>query len=150
MEMVLYILVSLFILLGGCTQITSVEDHLATSNAELSSIIMKVGAFSIADLEAANADAKAHGDVVASMCYEAVIPLVQKAVATPLTAPIGLVSGFQEIRDGVNLAQSSKGFGIVKQLEVPCGPLAVDVGMNLAQLVKKFSGAAVPGLGLLP
>ncbi len=139
-----YILVSLFILLGGCTQITT---DVSTVESHLSSVLTKAGAFSIADLKAADADAKAHSDTVASMCYEAVIPLIEKVQATPLTAPVGLVSAFQDLRDAKGLSNSSQ--TLLKQLEIPCGPLAADVNMDLVRLISKFAGAAVPGLGAL-
>jgi hypothetical protein len=100
-----------------------------------------LAAITLADLDAADADAKAHGDGVAAMCYEALIPLIGAAQAP--AAPVGLVSGFQELRDGVNGGLAAR--GLLKQLEVPCGPLAADVNLTLVALVAKFAGAAVPG-----
>jgi hypothetical protein len=93
----------------------------------------------LADLEAADTDAVAHGDTVAAMCYAALIPLVSTARAP--AAPVGLVSAFQDLRDGVGSTVAAT--GLLKQLEVPCGPLAADVNLTLIQLVGKFAPAVL-------
>ena len=119
--------------LAGCTNTNTVTSTINTT-------LQSVGGLTITDLQAADVDAKAHNDTIASTCYEAVIPLVQKAQSTSLKAPVGLVSGFQNLRDGISATQGAQ--GLIKQLEVPCGPLAVDVNLTLAQLIAQFAPAA--------
>jgi hypothetical protein len=97
----------------------------------------------VADLQAADADAKAHGDTVASTCYEALIPVVQsQASLLPASSPQGVVSAFQAARDIANGVQSVP--GVLKGLNVPCAPLVLDAEQTLIQLRLQIAPAALP------
>jgi hypothetical protein len=103
----------------------------------------------IADLQAADTDAKAHSDAVASMCYEALIPIVQsQAPILPDSPPKGVVTAFQAARDVVNGVQAAP--GVLKGLNVPCAPLVLDAEHTLIQLGLKIAPAALPILPPIP
>src|SRR5580693_6403063 len=90
----------LALVLAGCgTNPAGTASNPATgvTPATLQAAVQKLTA---ADLQAADADAKAHNDTVAGTCYEALIPLVQnQASLLPGAAPQGAVSAFQAARD---------------------------------------------------
>jgi hypothetical protein len=103
----------------------------------------------VADLQAADADAKAHNDTVAGTCYEALIPLVQSQESLlPGALPKGAVSAFQAARDIANGVQS--GPSVLKGLNVPCAPLVLDAENTLIQLGLRIGGTAGIAAGLPP
>lgn len=102
----------------------------------------------VSDLQTADADAKAHSDTFASQCYEAVIPVVESQQANlngiHVAAPVGVVSAFQEGRDGVKLALTIDANVKVNGLLPPavvqgCGPLALDVQNDLGKANGSFA-----------
>lgn len=113
-------------------------------------VIGQLKSFTVADLQAADADAKAHGDAVASMCYEALVPIVGNADLLPTAPPQGGFSAFQAGRDVVKGAQGLP--QQVQQLNVPCAPLVLDVQQTLVRLGLIGGGAAAlaPFLGAIP
>lgn len=121
----------------GCALVACTSQSQVVPGQTVVNLPANLASLTVADLQAADVDAKAHGDAVASMCYEAVIPMIQ--VANSPVAPVGAVSAFQDLRDGV--ATSSGAQALLKQLEVPCGPLAVDVNLSLVDLIAKFAVA---------
>ncbi|MGH7092725.1 MAG: hypothetical protein ACREFB_04235 [Stellaceae bacterium] len=105
--------------------------------------------FTVADLQAADADAKAHHDALAATCYEALMPVVQaQPNLIPGTAPKGLFTAFQQGRDGVNAIQAVP--SALKGLNVACGPLVLDAQQTVLALGLKIAPAALPALPPLP
>ncbi len=96
----------------------------------------------IDDLVAANEDAKAHQDMMASTCYEALIPVVQQrqAVRGASGGKIGAFVLFQHARD-VRRAVSA---GIPDNISSACAPLVLDAERTLLML------GGMVGLKLLP
>ena len=107
--------------------------------------------FTIADLQSASADAKAHNDKLASMCYDYLAAqLSAQGPATPQS--LGAVTVFQKARD----LQSAVNSGISQDFQINCAPLLSDVRLNLIRLgaigagAAATGGAAAPFLGALP
>ena len=95
-------------------------------------------AFTVADLQAAQADALAQTppDTVAANCYAALIPVVQGALAQAGAVGTGIKGGFsafQKARDGVKLAQG----GIPSSLNVACAPLVLDAANTVIGIAAK-------------
>jgi len=106
-------------------------------------VVQKIQTWTVQDLQAALADATAHGDTVAMTCYPALITLVQNATTTgalPSAMPQGGFSAFQATRDLANAAQGVP--GTLKGLNVPCGPMALDAEETLMQLALQIGGPA--------
>lgn len=97
--------------------------------------IQKLEAASVADLEAAQADASAHGDTIAQTCYAGIETYVKANPITVPAAPVGVASAFQTGRDAVKLGLTAASNGIPQPLELACGPLALDVQSDLGRVV---------------
>lgn len=88
------------------------------------------------DFLAADADAKAHDDTLASQCWEGADTYLSAEAANgtdlePPGTPVGAASAFQAARDtvkfGLSVARNFQATGKVPMpLEVACGPLFVD------------------------
>jgi hypothetical protein len=92
--------------------------------------------FEICGFERGTAGPGYPDDAVASMCYEALIPIVQsQAPILPDSPPRGVVTAFQAARDVVNGVQSAP--GVLKGLNVPCAPLVLDAEQTLIHLVSR-------------
>jgi hypothetical protein len=105
--------------------------------------VQKIQTWTVQDLQAALADATAHGDTVAMTCYPALITLVQNATTTgalPNATPKGGFSTFQAARDLANAAEGVP--GTLKGLNVPCGPMALDAEQTIAQIALQVGGPA--------
>lgn len=104
--------------------------------------------FTVTDLQAADADAKAHKDTVASTCYEALIPVVQGLGSGTETAPVGAVSAFQAARDLSNTAHSIP--ATIEGLNVPCAPLVLSTQQTVLGLGALVGGTAAAAAALAP
>lgn len=111
----------------------------------LSDQLQKIAAFTLADLAAADADAVAHGDVIAHACY----PALEKFVSG-LPSPTGTVAGafaaFQKARDLGNQAQA----GVPSYLTIGCAPMVVDTQTLLAKLAGIGAGSAALSGAVFP
>ena len=114
--------------------------------------------FTVADLQAALADAKAQTppDTVAATCYAALIPFVQSQVQNPLPAGAGAFQALQKARDAkAYLANIQSPTGPLAGLNTACAPLVLDVQSTLVTLgisvgiIANPAGAAAT-LGGLP
>jgi hypothetical protein len=114
--------------------------------------------FTVADLQAALADAKAQTppDTVAATCYAALIPFVQSQVQNPLPAGAGAFQALQKARDAkAYLANIQSPTGPLAGLNSACAPLVLDVQNTLLTLgisvgvIANPAGAAAT-LGGLP
>jgi hypothetical protein len=102
--------------------------------------LSKLTAATQADLAAAKADADAHGDAFASMCYAGVSDYITAHPLPAITTPVGVASAFQVARDGVKFVQAGAAQGVVPpELVQACGPLALDVQNDLGKAVGNFA-----------
>lgn len=95
-----------------------------------------------ADLAAAKADADARGDSVASQCYGGISTYLSAhgGAAPSLPSVKGVASGFQAARDAVKIAEAAQAnAGIPPELELACGPLALDVQSDLGKAATQLA-----------
>jgi len=105
-----------------------------------------IAKFTLTDLQHAEADAKAHADKVAEMCYAYLASqLEQKSAGAPNGTIAGAISAFQKGRDLLRTVSS----GISDDFQVSCAPLLSDARLNLLRLGVLGGGAAATG-GILP
>ena len=99
--------------------------------------LIVVRQFTIADLQAALADAQAQTppDTVAVNCYTALIPFVQSQAQNPLPAGAGVFQALQKARDAkAYLANIQSPTGPLASLNIACAPLVLDVQNTLVTL----------------
>ena len=104
--------------------------------------LAQLRAFTLADLTAASADAKAQTppDITASQCYDF---LAKNLPTLPSFAPgqtVGAVMAFQKLRDLQNGATSQNGF--LKSLNLACAPLVIDTQTVINKLALIGAGSA--------
>jgi hypothetical protein len=100
--------------------------------------------FTLADLQNAATDAKAHGDTVAALCYTYLAGQLTSAT-TGENAPVsGPISAFQRLRD----VQQAVGSGISQNFQLNCAPLLSDTQANVLKL--GALGTGIVGVGMLP
>lgn len=113
--------------------------------------------FSVADLQAALADAQAKNDTTTIPCWTNLLAAAQEQQTTP-SLPVGVFSAIQQARDLKNLAASvTAPNGPLAQLNIACAPLLMDINNTLLVLgistgiVVGTGGLSLPALpGLLP
>ena len=119
--------------------------------------LVVVRQFTIADLQAALADAQAQTppDTVAVNCYTALIPFVQSQAQNPLPAGAGVFQALQKARDAkAYLANIQSPTGPLASLNIACAPLVLDVQNTLVTLgvsvgvIANPAGAAAAVSGL--
>lgn len=119
--------------------------------------LIVVRKFTVADLQAALADAQAQSppDTVAANCYTALIPFVQAQAQNPLPAGAGVFQALQKARDAkAYLANIQSPTGPLASLNIACAPLVLDVQNTLVTLgisigvIANPAGAAATASGL--
>lgn len=119
--------------------------------------LIVVREFTVADLQAALADAQAQSppDTVAANCYTALIPFVQAQAQNPLPAGAGVFQTLQKARDAkAYLANIQSPTGPLASLNIACAPLVLDVQNTLVTLgisvgvIANPAGAAATASGL--
>lgn len=117
--------------------------------------------FTLADVDAALADAQANNDKVSTPCWQALHDAISTQQAPNLTLPKGVFSGIQKARDLKVLAQNALSSNSpLANLNIACAPLILD-GQNTLLLLGVSVGAvagtgglalpAIPGiLSLIP
>lgn len=111
-----------------------------------------LGNFTIADLQAALADANAQTppDVTSAQCYQYLIgalPTFQQAGAQPAT--VGAFVIFQKARDLAHGVGNVVG-GQMTALNLACAPLVTDVKFTIAKLAAIGVGSAATAGAILP
>ena len=117
----------------------------AASTAQTNPILV-LQSFTVADLQAADADAKAQSppDTIASNCYEALIPIVQSNIANPFPTGLGGFQLLQKSRDALAIvANIQSPTGPLASLNVACAPLVMSVQNTLIQLGVLGGAAAI-------
>jgi peptidoglycan hydrolase-like protein with peptidoglycan-binding domain len=149
------------LLLGACAsqpaQVSVQSPVVVTSGTPAAtpaqSQLAKLQAFTLADLQAANADALAQSppDVTSSQCYTYLIAFLPTIQGASGTKTVGAIMAFQKARDLVNGVQGSG--ASLKKLNLACAPLVIDVQTTVNQLALQLGGAAAGasvGLPTLP
>ncbi len=132
--------------LGGCS---STGGGIVGAPA-LQDSIKQIGAFTIADLQNADAIALAQNppDLMADACYKGITVFVQQeqsaAGGLASNTVSGAFSAFEQARAGLNAANGAISRAQIQALETACGPLQIDVQNNAAAFL-----AGVAALGKL-
>ena len=131
--------------LAGCAAQVAPQAP-GAANAPPTDPLSMLAKLTLVDLQHADADAKAHADEVAAMCYEYLAAQLQARGGDDPSANVaGVVSAFQKARD----LQSALQAGISQDFQINCAPLLSDVRLNLLKLGVVGAGAAATG-GALP
>lgn len=143
------------LLLAGCASkvvtLPSVQAPTISAPAPVqSNPLAQLATFTLGDLQAASADAKAQSpaDVTASQCYDFLIVLLPTLPSFSPGAQLGAVLAFQKLRDlqnGVSGAQ-----GALKSLNLACAPLVIDTQTVINKLLLVGVGTAVTSSSLAP
>lgn len=153
------VLVAILLVVTGCGTLTgNVQTDIAAQNAKIqqdvTTALQNISAFSVKDLQAAAADATAHNDPEAAMCWNGLIPIAQSlgtGGALPSVPKIqGGASLFQAIRD---VLQGGVGANagvpiIVKQINMACGPLYVSARADILKVLAMVGLTAAGGPGV--
>jgi hypothetical protein len=134
-------------LLAACAvpQGTSQSSGATTNGASVAELRTSLTQFTLADLQSASTDAKAHGDKLAAMCYDFLAAQLTAQASTPGSTITGAVSAFQRLRDLQNAIDG----GISQDFQISCAPLLSDEQANLTKLGVLGVGAVASG-GALP
>jgi hypothetical protein len=140
------LIVGLAVALSGCASTAQVAAPAAVASSNFTigggDPIQQVATFTVADLQAADADAVSHNDKIAHTCYPALIQFVQSVQgSTSGTTVIGAISAFQRARDVRNGVVS----GVPDYLTIGCGPLYAQVHGDLLSALAQLG---VTGLKL--
>jgi len=149
----LLIVVLALLLLSGCA--TGSAEISLTSHpqpASLSDVLVNIKGDALIDLDAADAIAVAHNDLVAHACF----PVLKKYVA-PDTGKAtvdqikGVISGFEKARVERLAIEAKVGSGaaIPPDLKIGCAALLIDERNFIIRLSALIAGGAVPGAGAL-
>jgi hypothetical protein len=111
--------------------------------------VQSLAQFTIADLMAASADAKAQTppDITASQCYDFLIAFLPTIQLPGSGQTVGAILVFQKGRDLINGATGIN--GQLKSLNLACAPLVIDTQTTINKLLLLGGGAVATG-GLLP
>ena len=115
------------------------------ANQTNNNAVVSLTSFAITDLQAAQADAEAHGDQIAAACYPALITFVsQLQNSAQESRPVGGFSGFQRARDAVKDTEA----GVPVYLRIGCAALAQDVTGDVAQFLGSLASIGIKGAAI--
>ena len=129
------------------------------ANTDINAALAKLASVTIADLNAAAADAQAHGDVLAVACYPALanwVMTLQQAHGGQSAVPVGAFDAFQHARDAYKgFTGASGGLAAVpNSVKLGCSALYLDAKGDvlsfIALLTRIASGTYVPPIPPLP
>ena len=123
---------------------------------EPSNPLVALQTFTLADIQAASADAHAQpaqpgcssGDCTAYQCYDWLSANLPSAPSFTAGSTVGAVLLFQKGRDALNGVSGSNGF--LASFNRACAPLATDVKVTLAKFGLIAAGTAATGGALAP
>jgi hypothetical protein len=122
-----------------CAACAATPAPTATAPAAPGDPLTALANFTITDLQNASADAKAHSDKLAAMCYDYLAAQLKAQAGAPGASVSGAVSAFQRVRD----LQSAINSGVSQDFQVNCAPLLSDVRLNLIRLGVIGAGTAM-------
>jgi hypothetical protein len=121
----------------------------ATAPAVPSDPIAVLSSFTIADLQAASADAHANNDPAHSWtCWDYLATQVAAIKPVSGQATVGAFLAFQKARDLANSVQSAN--GALAGLNVACAPVVIDTQTTINKLALLGAGIAGTGGALAP
>ena len=142
-----------FLMFGCAAAVQEQAKVQADVQADVTHALTALQNVGVPDLQAAAADATAHNDPEAAMCWNGLVPIVQSMGtngALP-TVPkiIGGATLFQAVRDVIKGgAGASAGTPIiVRQINMACGPLYVSARADVRQVLAMVGLAAAGGPG---
>jgi hypothetical protein len=109
-----------------------------------------LAAFTVADLQAASADAKAQvpPDITAAQCYDFLAQVVPTIAGPASGQTVGAFVAFQHARDLANGATAIN--GTLKSLNLACAPLVIDTQTTINKLIILGAGIGATGGALAP
>lgn len=125
----------LLFVLAACS--SAQPSSTAPQPASVQDALGKISQFTVADLQAADADAVAHNDAIAHACYPPLIKFVQ-SLQGPNGTVAGAFSAFQAARD-IRLGVQS---GLPVDLKLGCSALVQDETQLLIKLGLIGAGAS--------
>lgn len=132
----LFLAAALSLSLGACTSLTGGGTTSAPDD------LQQLATFTVADLQAADADAVANHDDIAHACYPALEEFIQSLPSSNAsTTVVGAFGAFQRARDLRNVAVG----GVPTYLTLGCGPLYAQVHGDILTFL-----AAVAPVGIKP
>lgn len=116
--------------------------------AKASDPLSQLSAFTLADLQAASADAHAQvpPDVTAYQCYDYLIQVLPTLTPPGQTPTLGAILLFQKNRDLANSVGAAN--GQLRSLNLACAPLVIDT-QTLVNKLLAVGGGAAAGIGAL-
>jgi hypothetical protein len=140
------------LLFAACTSGVDIQLPQHPQPQSLGEVLANVKGDTLLDLDAAQAIAVAHGDVIAQACY----PVLKKYLA-PATGQatvdqvVGLVSGFEKIRVERMAIESGSGGvpGIPADLRLGCAALMQTEKEFAIRMAALIAGGVVPGVGVM-
>lgn len=153
------VLVAIMLVMTGCASLTgNVQTDIAAQNAkvqqDVTTALQNISKFAVVDLQAAAADATAHNDPEAAMCWNGLIPIAQSLGSNGGVPTVPKIKGgaslFQAIRD---VLQGGPGAVagtpvIVKQINMACGPLYVSARADILKVLAMVGITAAGGPGV--
>ena len=136
--------------IAGCAGTTPQVSTPVVTSAPVSDPLAGLKAFTIADLQAALADANAQvpPDQTSAQCYAFLIAALPNLPSFQPGSPVGAVLAFQKLRDLQNGVSSSQ--GALKSLNLACAPLVIDTQTVINKLLLISAGTAATGGSLAP
>jgi len=130
---------------------TQVDTTAKKIEGDVSHFLDSMNKFTIADLTAAKADADAHGDLEASMCWAGLIPIVQ-SIGTGGAQPvvpkiIGGATLFQAVRNLIQGSHNADATPILRQVNIACGALYVSARGDIIKVAGMIASTGVGGPG---
>jgi len=149
--------VLLAFLVSGCAESVKLTGNPAVDVPAVESALNKKA---VPDLQAAAADATAHGNTAAAMCWSGLVPIAQSfSTAAPAPgAPVPPAPGpaliFQKLVDTVQVAQGggSMAAPILEKINLACGAFYVQLRIGVAKMAVDIMGlvsGTSPALGIL-
>lgn len=134
----------------AATQTATTTAPAMSAPAAPSDPLSKLAAFTVADLQAASADAKAQTppDVTAAQCWDYLAGVIPTFKAPGFNGTVGAFLVFQKTRDLANGATAAN--GALKSLNLACAPLVIDTQTVVNKLLLIGAGTAATGGALAP
>ncbi len=141
---------SIVVLAAGCASGSGVDVQLPKHPGvqSMGEILANLKADTLLDLDAAQAIAVAHNDVIAMACY----PVLKKYLApsdgkTTVDKVVGLISGFEKVRVERMSLEAAGVPGIPPDLRLGCAALLQTEKEFALRLAALAAGGAIPGAG---
>jgi hypothetical protein len=125
------VMVMAALLLGACA---TVQTDGTEQASDLQTAVQRLAEFTHADLQAAKADADAHGDVMGSMCWAAIDKHVGAGTVGSIPEIKGVFSAFQAKRDLQRSLGGLKDSPVLQDIKIGCAPMLMDERILLVRL----------------